>query len=65
MGRVDIVISDLVAGHTLVDIVIAEPTHRDLVDRVAKRGLVRGGCKVAANKTSKMHTRTKMAKGRI
>ena len=30
-GRVDIVISDLVEGHILVDVVIADPTRRDLV----------------------------------
>ena len=39
-GRVDIVISDLVEGHILVDVVIADPTRRDLVDRAACRGLV-------------------------
>ena len=36
----DIVISDLVEGHILVDVVIADPTRRDLVDRAACRGLV-------------------------
>jgi hypothetical protein len=39
-GRVDIVISDAVVGHTLVDIVIADPTRCDLVERAAERGLV-------------------------
>ena len=32
-GRVDIVISDVAVGHTLVDIVVADPTRRDLVER--------------------------------
>ena len=31
-GRVDIVISDAAVGHTLVDIVVADPTRRDLVE---------------------------------
>ena len=35
-GRVDIVISDLVVGHTLVDIVPADPTRRDLVERACR-----------------------------
>ena len=32
-GRVDVVISDGAMGHTLVDIVVADPTRRDLVER--------------------------------
>ena len=32
-GHVDIVISDAAAGHTLIDIVVADPTRRDLVER--------------------------------
>ena len=39
-GRVDIVISDAVVGHTLVDIVVADPTRRDLVERAARQDLV-------------------------
>ena len=39
-GRVDIVISDAAVGHTLVDIVVADPTRRDLVERAARHGLV-------------------------
>ena len=39
-GRVDIVISDAAAGHTLVDIVVADPTRRDLVERAARHDLV-------------------------
>ena len=31
-GRVDIVISDAAVGHTLVDIVVADPSRRDLVE---------------------------------
>ena len=33
-------ISDAAVGHTLVDIVVAEPTRRDLVERVARHFLV-------------------------
>ena len=36
----DIVISDAAVGHTLVDIVVANPTRRDLVERVARQDLV-------------------------
>ena len=39
-GRVDIVISDAAVGHTLVDIVVADPTRRDLVERAARHDLV-------------------------
>ena len=39
-GQVDIVISDAPVGHTLVDIVVAEPTRRDLVERAARHDLV-------------------------
>ena len=39
-GRVDIEISDAAAGHTLVDIVVADPTRRDLVERAARQDLV-------------------------
>ena len=39
-GRVDIVISDAAVGHTLVDIVVAIPTRRDLVERAARHDLV-------------------------
>ena len=39
-GRVDIVISDAAVGHTLVDIVVADPTRRDLVERAARQDLV-------------------------
>ena len=39
-GRVDIVISDDAAEHTLVDIVVADPTRRDLVERAARPYLV-------------------------
>ena len=38
--RVDIVFSDAAAGHTLVDIVVADHTHRDLVERAARQNLV-------------------------
>ena len=38
--RVDIVISDAAVGHTLVDIVIADPTLRNLVKRAARHDLV-------------------------
>ena len=33
-------ISDAAVGHTLVDIVVADPTRRDLVERTARQGLV-------------------------
>ena len=33
-------ISDAAAGHTLIDIVVADPTHGDLVDRAARKDLV-------------------------
>ena len=33
-------ISDAAAGHTLVDIIVAEPTRRDLVERAARHDLV-------------------------
>ena len=36
----DIVISDAAVGHTLVDIIVADPTRRDLVERAARRDLV-------------------------
>ena len=39
-GRVNIVISDAAGGHTLVDIVVADPTRRDLVERAARQDLV-------------------------
>ena len=39
-GRVDIVISDASVRHTLVDIVIACPIRRDLMERAAKQDLV-------------------------
>ena len=39
-GRVDIVISDAAVGHTLIDIVVADPTHGDLVERAARIDLV-------------------------
>ena len=39
-GRVDLVISDVVAGHTLVDIYVADPTRRDLVECTAKHNFV-------------------------
>ena len=32
-----IVISDVAAGHTLVDIVVADPTRRDLVKRAGDK----------------------------
>ena len=38
-GRLDIVISDAAVGHTLVDIVVADPTRRDLVERAVRRHL--------------------------
>ena len=38
-GRVDIVISDAAVGHPLVDIVVADPTRRDLVERAARQNL--------------------------
>ena len=37
---VDIVISDAAVGHTLVDIVVADPTRRDLVERAFRHDLV-------------------------
>ena len=39
-GRVDIVISDAAVGHTLFGITVADPTHRDLVERAARQDLV-------------------------
>ena len=39
-GRVNIVISDAAVGHTLIDIVVAHPTRRDLVERTARHDLV-------------------------
>ena len=39
-GRVDIVTSNAAVGHTLVDIIVAEPTRRDLVERAARQDLV-------------------------
>ena len=35
-GRVEMVISDVAVGHTLVDIVVADPTRHDLVERAAR-----------------------------
>ena len=35
-GRLNIEISDAAAGHTWVDIVVADPTCRDLVERAAR-----------------------------
>ena len=39
-GRVDIVISDAAVGHIVVDIVVADPTRRDLAERTARQDLV-------------------------
>ena len=39
-GRIGIVISDGAVGHTLVDIVVADPTRHDLVERDARQDLV-------------------------
>ena len=39
-GRVYIVILDAAVGHTLVDIVVADPTRQDLVERAAIHDLV-------------------------
>ena len=39
-GRVDIVISDVAAGHTLIDIMVADPTSQDLVERATRNDLV-------------------------
>ena len=39
-GRVDIVISDAAVGQFLVDIVVADPTRQDLVERAARHDLV-------------------------
>ena len=39
-GRVDIVISDAAVGHTLVDIIVADPARRDLVERAAIQDIV-------------------------
>ena len=39
-GQVYIVISDAAVGHTLVDILVADPTRRDLVERAARQDLV-------------------------
>ena len=36
----DTVISDAAAGHTLIDIVVADPTRGDLVERAARKDLV-------------------------
>ena len=33
-------ISDAAVGHTLVDIIVADPTRRDLVERAARQDLV-------------------------
>ena len=33
-------ISDAAMGHTLIDIVVADPTRRDLVERAARQDLV-------------------------
>ena len=33
-------ISDAAVGHTLVDIVVVDPTRRDLVERAARQDLV-------------------------
>ena len=38
--RVEIVISDAAVGHTLVDIVVVDPTRRDLVERATRLDLV-------------------------
>ena len=38
-GRVDIVISDAAVEHTLVDIVVADSTRRDLVERATRQDL--------------------------
>ena len=39
-GRVDITISDAAVGHTLVDIVVSDPTRRDLVESADREDLV-------------------------
>lgn len=37
---VDIVISDAATGHTLIDIMLVNPTRRDLVERAAHKDMV-------------------------
>ena len=57
-GRVDIVISDAAVGHTLVDIVVADPTRRDLVERAARQDLV---IATAAERRKETHHQDRVA----
>ena len=40
VGHIDIVKSDATAGHTLIDIMVLDPTRRNLVERTACIDLV-------------------------
>ena len=57
-GRVDIVISDAAVGRTLVDIVVADPTRRDLVERAARHDLV---APINAKRRKETHYRDRAA----
>ena len=51
-------ISDAVVGHILVDIIVADPTRRDLVERAARQDLV--GAK-DAERRKETHYRNRVA----
>ena len=53
-------ISDAAVGHTLVDIVVANPTRRDLVERVARQDLV-ASVETHAERRRKTHYRDRAA----
>ena len=51
-------ISDVAAGHTSVDIVVADPTRRDLVERAARKYLVAA---TDAERRKEIHYRDRVA----
>ena len=52
-------ISDAAAGHKLVDIVVADPTRRDLVERIARHDLVAA---TTAERRKETHYRDRAAR---
>ena len=57
-GLIDIVILNVAVGHALVDIVVADPTRRDLVERNARPDLVAA---TDAERRKETHCRDRVA----
>ena len=58
-GLVDVVISDAAVGHSLADIVVANPTRRDLVEHATRQDLVAA---TAAERRKETHYRDRVAR---